>query len=58
MSFLKLTRMEGFFLVECEISVALMKGTARMFERFVCTVPAQNGQRYLGGFAVPAVPDE
>ena len=41
-----------------EISVALMKGNARMFERFVCAVPERNGQRYLEGFAVPTVPDE
>ena len=40
-----------------EISVALMKGNARMFEQFVCAVPEQNGQRYLEGFAVPTVPE-
>lgn len=41
-----------------ELSVALMKGNARMFERFVCAVPEQNGQRYLAGYAIPTVPDE
>ena len=41
-----------------EMSVALMKGNARMFERFVCVVPEHNGQRYLVGFEVPGVPDE
>ena len=30
-----------------EFSVALMKGNARMFERFVCAVPAENCLRYF-----------
>lgn len=41
-----------------ELSVALMKGNARMFERFVCAVPEQNGRRYLAGYDIPTVPDE
>ena len=46
-----------FGLDERDMSVALIKGNARMFERSVCAVREQYGQRYVEGFAVLKVPD-